>query len=74
MTIRLMNPTVARDIKPGDKIEVFNEWYWVRYINYHESQITLRLQPEDEPLSPFFENDRVVVTVPEDLMIDVEVR
>lgn len=72
MTIRLMNPTIARDIKPGDKIEVFNEWYWVRYINYHGSQITLRLQPEDEPLSPFCENDRVVVTVPEDLMIDVE--
>lgn len=45
MTIRLMNPTVVRDIKP-----------------------------EDEPLSPFCENDRVVVTVPEDLMIDVEVR
>lgn len=53
MSIRLMNPTVARDIKPGGKIEVFNEWYWVRYINYHGSQITLRLQPEDEPLSPF---------------------
>ena len=43
MTIRLMNPTVARDIKPGDKIEVFNDWYLVRYINYHGSQITLRL-------------------------------
>lgn len=34
MTVRLINPTVARDIKPGDKIEVFNDWYWVRYINY----------------------------------------
>lgn len=74
MTIRLMNPTVAHDIKPGDKIEVFNEWYWIRYINYHGATLTLRLQPEEEPLSPFYENDRVVVTVPEDLMIDVEVR
>ncbi|EAP4692489.1 hypothetical protein EGD17_05715 [Salmonella enterica] len=74
MTIRLMNPTIARDIKPADKIEVFNNWYWVRYINYHGATLTLRLQPEDELPSPFCENDRVVVTVPEDLMIDVEVR
>lgn len=72
MTIRLMNPTIARDIKPGGKIEVFNEWYWVRYINYHGTTLTLRLQPEKEPLSALYENDRVVVTVPEDLMIDVE--
>lgn len=74
MTIRLMNPTVARDIKPGDKIEVFNDWYWVRYINYHGTTLTLHLRPEKEPLSVLYENDRVVVTVPEDLMIDVEVR
>lgn len=55
-------------------IECFGEWYWVRYINYHGSSLTLRLQPEDEPLSPFREHDRVVVTVPGDLMIDVEAR
>lgn len=74
MTIRLLNPTVARDVKPGDKIEVFSEWYWVRYINNHGATLTLRLQLEDEPLSPLYENDRIVVTVPGDLMIDVEVR
>lgn len=72
MTIRLMNPTIARDIKPGNKIEVFSEWYWVRYIDYHGTTLTLRLQPENEPLSPFYENDRIVVTVPGDLLIDVE--
>lgn len=73
MTVRLLNSTVASDIKPGDKIECFGAWYWVRYINYHGSELTLRLQPENEPLSPFYENDRIVITVPGDLMIDVEV-
>ncbi|UJQ44055.1 hypothetical protein vBKpnSCarvaje_0091 [Klebsiella phage vB_KpnS-Carvaje] len=71
MTVRFLNSTPARDIKPSDKIECFGEWYWVRYINYHGSSLTLRLQPEDEPLS---ENIRIVVTVPGDLMIDVEAR
>ena len=74
MTVRFLNSTAASDIKPGDKIECFGEWCWVRYINYHGATLTLHLQPEDEPLSPFRENDRVVVTVPRDLMIDVEVR
>lgn len=46
----------------------------VRYINYHGATLTLHLRPEKEPLSVLYENDRVVVTVPEDLMIDVEVR
>lgn len=73
MSVHLINRTAARDVKPGDKIEVFGNWYWVRYINYHGSMLTLRLQPEDEPLSPLYENDRIVVTVPGDLMIDVEV-
>ena len=73
MSVHLINRTAARDVKPGDKIEVFGKFYWVRYINYHGSMLTLRLQPEDEPLSPLYENDRIVVTVPGDLMIDVEV-
>lgn len=73
MTVRLLNPTTARDIKPGNKIECFNNYYWVRYINYHGSTLTLRLQPENEPLSPLYENDVIVVTVPDDLIIDVEV-
>lgn len=73
MSVHLINPTAARDIKPGDKIDCFGGFYWVRYINYHGSTLTLRLQPEDEPLSPLYENDRIVVTVPGDLMIDVEV-
>lgn len=74
MSIRFYNPTVARDVKPGDKIECFGESYRVRYINYHGANLTLRLQPEDEPLSPLYENDRITATVPGDLMIDVEVR
>lgn len=73
MTVRLLNSTAAHDVKPGDKIECFSEWYWVRYINYHGATLTLRLQPENEPLSPFYESDCIVVTVPGDLMIDVEV-
>lgn len=73
MTVRLLKTILAKDIKPGNKIEVFNEWYWVRYINYHASGITLRLQPEDEPLSPFYESDRATLTVPGDLLIEIEV-
>lgn len=67
----MTNKTVARDIQPGDRVQVFDEWYHVRYINYHGATLTLRLQPEDEPLSPFTENDRIVMTVPNDLLIDV---
>lgn len=70
MTVRFLNSTAASDIKPGDKIECFGEWYWVRYINYHGATLTFRLYPENESKR---KNDRVVVTVPHDLMIDVEV-
>lgn len=74
MPVRYMNQKKASDIRPGDKVEVFDQWYWVRYINYlGNKKITLRLQPENEPLNPFYENDKIVITVPDDLVIDVEV-
>lgn len=71
MTARFLNSTAARDIKPGNKIECFGKWYWVRCISYHGASLTFNLTAEDEPLS---ENIRIVVTVPGDLMIDVEAR
>lgn len=74
MPVRYMNQKKASGIRPGDKVEVFDQWYWVRYINYlGNKKITLRLQPENEPLNPFYENDKIVITVPDDLVIDVEV-
>lgn len=74
MPVRYMNQKKASDIRPGDKVEVFDQWYYVRYINYlGDKKITLRLQPENEPLNPFYENDKIVITVPDDLVIDVEV-
>lgn len=74
MPVRYMNQKKASDVCPGDKVEVFDQWYWVRYIDYlGGKKITLRLQPENEPLSPFYENDKIVITVPDDLVIDVEV-
>lgn len=33
MTARFLNSTAVRDIKPGDKIECFGEWYWVNVIS-----------------------------------------
>lgn len=72
MPIRFTNQKKVRDVRPGEKVQVFDEWYWVRYINYGgDKNITLRLQPENEPLNPFYENDKIVVTVPDDLIIDV---
>ena len=52
----------------------YQAYYFNADSGNHGATLTIRLQPEEEPLSPFCENDRVVVTVPEDLMIDVEVR
>ena len=74
MLVRYMNQKKASDVCPGDKVEVFGQWYWVRYINYlGGKKLTLLLQPENEPLSPFYENDKIGITVPDDLVIDVEV-
>lgn len=74
MPIRFTNQKKARDVRPGEKVQVFDEWYWVRYIDYLGGKnLTLRLQPENEPLSPFYENDKIVITMPDDLVIDVEV-
>lgn len=74
MPIRFTNQKRARDVRPGEKVQVFDEWYWVRYIDYlGGKKLNLRLQHENEPLSPFYENDKIVITMPDDLVIDVEV-
>ena len=74
MPIRFTNQKKARDVRPGEKVQVFDEWYWVRYIDYFgDKKLTLRLQPENEPLSPFYENDKIVITIPDDLVIGVGV-
>lgn len=70
MSVHLINPTAARDIKPGDKVDCFGKFYNVRYVNYHGLNVTLRMHPHDEPL---YKNNRIIVTIPGDLMIDVEV-
>lgn len=76
MAVRQLNTKSSGELNPGDKISVFDEWFLVRYITYaqHHSKLTLHLQPEDEPLSPFYENDRVVITLPNDMDVDFEVR
>ncbi|WIK00771.1 hypothetical protein OI906_17030 [Klebsiella pneumoniae] len=75
MPVRLLTKKRPSDIAPGDVIEVFDEWYRVRYITYH-GMISLYLQPENEPLSPFTENDVLIISVNDDVVtwIDVEVK
>ncbi|MEH2922396.1 hypothetical protein ACFFL1_05950 [Samsonia erythrinae] len=75
MAIRLLTKKRPIDIAPGDVIEVFDEWYRVRYITYH-GMIRLHLQPESEPLSPFTENDVLIISINDDVVtwIDVEVK
>lgn len=56
-----MKKVLAKDVDAGDYIELFGKGYHVRYINYYGKAVALKLQPEDEPLSPFYANDAVCI-------------
>lgn len=75
MSVRYLSKKRPCEIEPGDVVQVFNEWYRVRYLTYNTG-IRLHLQPENEPLSPFTENDVLIITINGDevIWIDVEVR
>ena len=40
------------DVKPGDKIEMFDAWWNVRYINYYAHSKRFQLQREEDELHP----------------------
>lgn len=71
MTVRFSNSKIAKDVQPNDTFEIFNENVRVRYITYLNGRCTFYLQPESEPLSPFVQNDTIIITVPENIQIDV---
>ncbi|MGV2675085.1 UNVERIFIED_CONTAM: hypothetical protein PO582_06695 [Atlantibacter hermannii] len=73
MSMRLLKSVKACHIGPGSVIEVFDEWYRVRKINYGRGTCTIYLQPESEPINPLVKNDVIVITVPEEINIDVGV-
>ncbi|PWD66547.1 hypothetical protein [Pectobacterium parmentieri] len=75
MAVRYLNKKRPSEVAPGDVIQVFDEWYRVRYVTYNGG-VRLHLQPESEPLSPFTENDVLIISINDDVItgIDVEVR
>lgn len=75
MTVRLLTKKCPSCIAPNDVIQVFDEWYRVRYIN-RLGGVRLHLQPESEPLSPLTENDVLIISINDDVVIwiDVEVQ
>lgn len=63
------------EIEPNDVVEVgFKNWFRCRYITYTPTAITLHLQPEEEKLSPFTENDVVRLSVNKDQKFMVKVK
>ena len=73
MPIRLIDKVKAKDLKPGNKVEVFSDWYFIRYIKYQGSEMRLALQPESEPLSPLYTNDVITMFIPDSLIVEIEV-
>lgn len=73
MPIRLINKVQAKELKPGNKVEVFSDWYFIRYIKYQGNEMRLALQPENEPLSPLYANDLITMFIPETLIVEIEV-
>lgn len=66
----------VREIEPNDVIEIGVKcWFRCRYITNHGTQTTLHLQPENESLSPFVQNDVVHLSVNrnEEVMLRVRV-
>ncbi|TKY81061.1 hypothetical protein EDI29_17810 [Pectobacterium polonicum] len=74
MSVRMLTRKHPCRISPNDVIQVFGDWYRVRYITRHKGTC-LYLQPESEPLSPFTENDVLIISINDDAVtgIDVEV-
>lgn len=65
----------VREIEPNDVVEIgIKCWFRCRYITNHGTQTTLHLQPENEALSPFVENDVVRLSVSHDEEVMLRVR
>ena len=50
-------------LKPNDVVWIGSRKFRLRYITQHGAQNTYRFQPHYEPLSPFVENDVVVLSI-----------
>lgn len=50
-------------LKPNDVVRIGSRKFRLRYITQHGTQNTYRFQPHSEPLSPYAENDVVVLSI-----------
>lgn len=50
-------------LKPNDAVWIGSRKFRLRYITRHATQNTYRFQPHSEPLSPYVENDVVVLSI-----------
>lgn len=50
-------------LKPNDVVWIGSRKFRLRYITQHGTQNTYRFQPHFEPLSPYVENDVVVLSI-----------
>lgn len=66
MTTILQRRTL-QELQPGDLVDVQNRYLRLRYITCHNGKTTLHFQSKDEPVSPFTENDVVVLSVSDDM-------
>lgn len=58
---------------PNDLVKMGNQTLRLRYITRHSFQYRYHFQPGGEPLSPFVENDVVIISVNKDQGLKFEV-
>jgi len=72
---RKLAKRTASELKPNDVIELFGDWFRVRYLNYNRDETTIQLQREKDQLSPYCDMTCATVTVSDylNIWINVEV-
>ncbi len=70
---RKLAKRTASELKPNDVIELFGDWFRVRYLNYNRGETTIQLQREKDQLSPYCDLTCVRVTVSDDLNVWINV-
>ena len=63
----------ASALKPGDLVQMFGKWYWVRYLNYYGTATAIQFQEESKPLSAFCDSTCMTLTVSNGLPVVVSV-
>lgn len=71
MTVRFMTTKKAEHVQPNDTFSIFNKNVRVMYITYTNGNCNFYLQPENEPLSSYVQDNSIIVTVPKYIHVDV---